>query len=148
MANTTYTQKFKDPRWQKKRLEIMTRDEFTCTQCDNTDECLHVHHLYYVNGRNPWDYPMFAMVTLCETCHANLPNKSNGIMDPALQDWERCLENFYNHAQNKNVGSVDFAFMDLWDLGESITSASDRSGIPAHWVIRDAMAFIEKSYQK
>ena len=32
----TYTELLKDPRWQKKRLEIYERDNFTCNQCKNT----------------------------------------------------------------------------------------------------------------
>jgi len=30
MAKLTYSEKLKDPRWQKKRLEILSRDNFTC----------------------------------------------------------------------------------------------------------------------
>jgi len=28
-----------------------------------------VHHLYYEYGKEPWEYPLEAFVTLCETCH-------------------------------------------------------------------------------
>jgi 5-methylcytosine-specific restriction endonuclease McrA len=30
---------------------------------------LHVHHKYYIEGRNPWEYSNDALITLCETCH-------------------------------------------------------------------------------
>jgi hypothetical protein len=59
----------KDPRWQKKRLEILSRDEFTCQFCRDTESTLHVHHLAYVYGRNPWEYENYYLLTLCESCH-------------------------------------------------------------------------------
>jgi 5-methylcytosine-specific restriction endonuclease McrA len=33
----TYGDKLKDPRWQKRRLEIFKRDEWTCQQCGDTE---------------------------------------------------------------------------------------------------------------
>lgn len=30
---------------------------------------LHVHHRYYDEGKDPWDYPSEALVTLCKDCH-------------------------------------------------------------------------------
>lgn len=65
----TYSELLKDPRWQKMRLKILERDEFTCRHCGGTDETLHVHHKYYENGNLPWEYPTEALVTLCEPCH-------------------------------------------------------------------------------
>lgn len=38
-----YLEKLKDPRWQKRRLEIFQRDEFTCQVCFDTESTLHVH---------------------------------------------------------------------------------------------------------
>lgn len=34
----TYSQKLRDPRWQKKRLEILERDSFTCQHCHDHSE--------------------------------------------------------------------------------------------------------------
>lgn len=65
----TYAEKLKDPRWQRKRLEVMQRDEFACTECFDAESTLNVHHHYYEKGKNPWDYPDDALTTLCETCH-------------------------------------------------------------------------------
>lgn len=66
-----YSEKLKDPRWQKKRLEVFKRDEFTCQKCYDDESTLHVHHRYYIKGKDPWDYPLDAFVTLCEECHQN-----------------------------------------------------------------------------
>jgi 5-methylcytosine-specific restriction endonuclease McrA len=66
----SYSDKLKDPRWQRKRLEIFDRDNFTCKRCGNKDNTLHAHHLYYFEQYpNPWDYPDYALLTLCEDCH-------------------------------------------------------------------------------
>lgn len=62
-------QQRQDPRWQKKRLEIFQRDDFTCQLCGTKDKQLQVHHRWYVSGRQVWEYPEASLVTLCETCH-------------------------------------------------------------------------------
>jgi hypothetical protein len=64
-----YMAKLRDPRWQRMRLEVMNRDEFTCQSCFDKDATLNVHHSYYKQGKEPWDYPITALVTLCERCH-------------------------------------------------------------------------------
>ena len=66
---TTYGDKLKDPRWQKRRLEILERDEWTCRACHDKTTTLHVHHRYYEAGAEPWDSPAEALITLCEQCH-------------------------------------------------------------------------------
>ena len=32
-------------------------------------DTLHVHHSYYVSGRNPWDYGSEELEVLCSKCH-------------------------------------------------------------------------------
>jgi hypothetical protein len=70
MAKLSYAEKLKDPRWQKKRLEIMQRDKWTCQLCGDSRQVLHVHHKEYINGREPWEYDNTQLVTVCETCHS------------------------------------------------------------------------------
>lgn len=64
----SYAEKLKDPRWQKRRLEILERDEWTCQICKHKELTLHVHHKIYSKG-NPWDIDSDCLVTLCEDCH-------------------------------------------------------------------------------
>ena len=66
-----YAELLRDPRWQKKRLEILSRDNFTCLGCGDQERTLHVHHCYYKKGNLPWEYADTSLATLCEVCHDN-----------------------------------------------------------------------------
>jgi uncharacterized protein YllA (UPF0747 family) len=68
-AMQDYSEKLKDPRWQKKRLEILERDNWTCRSCGDKKTTLHVHHVIYLKGLSPWDYNKDCLLTLCESCH-------------------------------------------------------------------------------
>lgn len=69
MATMTYREQLLHPNWQRKRLEIMQRDDFKCRACGDDELTLHVHHKQYVKGRLAWEYPNDELVTLCEGCH-------------------------------------------------------------------------------
>jgi hypothetical protein len=64
----TYSKKLQDPRWQKKRLEILERDDFKCQNCSDTKNTLHVHHKIY--SGEPWETESKYLITLCEDCHS------------------------------------------------------------------------------
>ena len=64
-----YQAKLKDPRWQKKRLEILNRDDWACSLCHSKVDTLTVHHKDYILNTEPWDYPDDYLLTLCEDCH-------------------------------------------------------------------------------
>jgi 5-methylcytosine-specific restriction endonuclease McrA len=65
-----YDELLKDPRWQRKRLEAMQADKFTCQMCFRSDKPLNVHHKKYIQGAAPWEYDTSDLITLCEKCHA------------------------------------------------------------------------------
>lgn len=69
MAKKTYAEKLKDPRWQKKRLEVLNYNDFTCNICNDTESTLHVHHKMYAKGKEPWEYEHEQYAVLCENCH-------------------------------------------------------------------------------
>ena len=69
LKTMTYADKLKDPRWQKKRLEILERDEWACRYCGDKETTLHVHHAYYEKGVEPWETDNFLLTTLCAECH-------------------------------------------------------------------------------
>lgn len=65
----SYWEQLQDPRWQRKRLEVMERDDWTCVECGAKDVTLNVHHTYYLDGYEPWSYPTDSLKTLCKDCH-------------------------------------------------------------------------------
>lgn len=65
----TYSEKLRSPEWQKKRLEILNRDEFTCQLCSDSTTELHIHHKEYIRGNQPWEYEDSNFQTLCKHCH-------------------------------------------------------------------------------
>lgn len=67
-----YTEELKSPLWQKKRLEIMQRDNWTCQICKSTDIELNVHHSIYRKGLKPWEYENSDLITLCRDCHKRM----------------------------------------------------------------------------
>lgn len=72
MKKKDYSDVLKSPKWQKKRLEIMSRDKFTCKKCGDTETELHIHHKEYINGNDPWDYDNKLLITLCKDCHKQI----------------------------------------------------------------------------
>jgi hypothetical protein len=69
MTSQLYLEKLKDPRWQKRRLQILERDNWTCQFCGNTKEMLVAHHKDYISGLEIWEYPDNYLISLCESCH-------------------------------------------------------------------------------
>lgn len=67
-TKTSYSDKLRDPRWQKKRLCVMRRDGFACRDCGDADSTLHVHHCHYEKGE-PWQTDERFLLTLCADCH-------------------------------------------------------------------------------
>ena len=65
----TYAEKLKDPRWQKRRLEVLKEADWKCQACEATDKTLHVHHNFYRTRTHPWNYPDHALRVLCEDWH-------------------------------------------------------------------------------
>ena len=69
-TNKTYAEKLLDPRWQKLRLEVFQRDNFTCQKCGDSSKTLNAHHSFYrKESEGPWDYLPHEVITLCVDCH-------------------------------------------------------------------------------
>lgn len=64
---TAYSEKLKSPKWQKRRLEILQRDNFTCQICTDTETELQIHHKKYTG--EPYEAPEDDLVTMCKCCH-------------------------------------------------------------------------------
>jgi hypothetical protein len=72
LSQEEYQKLLTHPKWQKRRLEIMQRDNWMCTKCHDTETTLHVHHIEYHNGLRPWEYEDKDLSTLCEHCHLEI----------------------------------------------------------------------------
>jgi len=74
---SNYLELFKDPRWQKKRLEVLELNNWECENCGNKKKTLSIHHKHYKKGTMPWEYENFELICLCYVCH----NEYHGILD-------------------------------------------------------------------
>lgn len=91
MKHEDYQQKLLDPRWQKKRLQVLERDHFTCQCCGAKHKTLHVHHYCYTTP-NPWDEPEDNLVTLCDECHSTIHNYRHGYLMRKGEGGRRWIE--------------------------------------------------------
>lgn len=101
-----YADKLRHPLWQKKRLEILERDKFTCQKCWDNETELHIHHSYYKNGANPWEYENDSLSALCKYCHAIVEHLKTLV--PANSNIE--LKEVYKEEK----GQIDGAFIALF----------------------------------
>lgn len=105
---SSYSEKLKHPKWQKKRLEILNRDKFTCQSCKAEDKTLHIHHFQYDNVE-PWEYENYKLITLCEKCHEH----------------EEFLKNFTGGAY-EFLASIGFLRNDLALIVQMISTKADK----------------------
>lgn len=107
----SYSEKLKSPKWQKKRLEILQRDNFKCLCCNNDEKTLHIHHLEY-NNCEPWEYENASLITLCEDCHNNEEFLKN-FTSPSIEYLTRLgflrsdISKIVNHISNKTDSMSD-----------------------------------------
>ena len=71
-----YEDMLKSKAWKNKRKVILKRDKYKCTKCSSVIR-LQIHHLYYIKGRKPWEYPNKALVILCNECHTKIHTIQN-----------------------------------------------------------------------
>jgi hypothetical protein len=64
-----YQEQLRDPRWQRRRLEIFQDANFKCEDCANGHEELNVHHSAYLKDIPAWDHPKELLHCLCRSCH-------------------------------------------------------------------------------
>lgn len=81
-----YSEQIKSPKWQKRRLDILNRDNFTCQICGCTEKTLHVHHTIYIPEKQIWEYEDNQLITLCEDCHSKEHDESLHLVDDLIFD--------------------------------------------------------------
>ena len=95
-----YREQYKDPRWQKKRLEVLDGDGFACRNCGDSTSPLHVHHIFYISGRSVWEYDERSLMTLCEDCHKSAHEK---------QDLQRTIDSIKSIKKNSPMAAPVWA---------------------------------------
>ena len=132
----SYAEQLKDVRWQKKRLEILERDQYKCQRCWAEDSRqLHVHHTYYERGKPIWEHDEKYLVALCEGCHSN----AQALMD-AVYRWF----GMYHDLDERLVGYIVGHHLSLYWTSEYelpsddfSTGLADGAAVP-RTVIREA----------
>lgn len=109
----SYSEKLKDPRWQKYRLAVFDRDNFTCRECGSKKRTLHAHHLFYLKNKNPWEYPLNSIVTLCEVCHKL--THSDGAKEERKEKTDYLINILNSFCTNSEIESIS-------DIVESIVN--------------------------
>jgi hypothetical protein len=91
----SYADLLKDPRWQKRRLEVLADRGWKCERCDDKTTELHVHHKRYLKGKMPWEYEDVDLCVLCsvhhEQWHKDMENLTTAISYMPLPAFENLV---------------------------------------------------------
>ena len=109
--NRNYASKLRDPKWQKKRLEIFDRDGWRCLFCGTEIRNIQVHHVVY-GRRDPWDYPDDLYQTICSDCHEKrqqLTDKAVNALRIAIASVPTCrLSEVAQNVCDAAMSKIDF----------------------------------------
>lgn len=114
-----YSDKLKNPKWQKKRLEILNLHGFKCEKCGCEEKELHVYHRFYLKGREVWQYDNDVFQVLCCDCHEKEHEKEEKttIIEVIPEKYKELIFNI------ESFGNVDFnninCFINLIESEES-----------------------------
>jgi len=95
--------------------DVLERDDFTCIACGDDSKTLHVHHMRYFDEKDPWEYDMADMVTLCEDCHKREHDLRKEVEDQILDGLRKNhfmlsdLETICNGLENTRHGDSGYS---------------------------------------
>jgi hypothetical protein len=121
----TYAEQLKSPKWQKKRLEILERDNFTCTSCGDKEKQLHVHHGAYLSKLKVWDYDHSMLHTLCYDCHLEV--------EDYIYEMNECIGSMRQNLNNFDIVTMVARYANLLNesdvtiIQDTLQIAFDRS---------------------
>lgn len=158
-----YAELLKDPRWQKRRLEIMERDNWTCQKCEGTESTLTVHHKSYKKKEgefvHPWEYVGEDLITLCDECHLDEENNLKRMQSSvffaireltdnakAIAALMATIESLHNGYGGRRLQDMDFMTMfALYDLFMTASAEDTKRG----WYVKfreDLMEVVEEAF--
>ncbi len=120
MKKLSFEEQIKDPSWQRKRLEILKRDEWMCQICFSDENQLQVHHKRYKKNTHYWDYDDSNFISLCCDCHSRVSSVGNDIkaalhFEPNLMLFEKVQKEISEH------GWFDFyELVEIWAKNPNI----------------------------
>lgn len=117
---TDFSVQYKDPRWQRKRLEVLSFYEFKCMECGSTESQLHVHHPYYIKGKMIWDYEGHDLQCLCGRCH-----KESHAIDSLIKDVMSVL----TLKHKRFIASFVSAFSRIYRPADMLSRTKDKHSI-------------------
>lgn len=157
----SYSELLRDPQWQKKRLEIMSRADFMCENCGDSEKTLAVHHKLYRRGAKPWEYEDHELICVCEDCHSTahaLRDELNSLLatgdESDLYQIVGYLKGhqsrLFNSAKIFTIGSWEEAagFVDAWRANISPHGFIDLVGADSCQISGDRMKQIMLEQKK
>lgn len=118
-----YQEQYKDPRWQKKRLEVLIRDGWQCQWCGSKDKTLHVHHYGYEDEKAIWEQSSKTMITLCEDCH----EREGDMVKESLKKLTQILRLYLGHSVLNQLTTAFYHAFNECEAGEYTVCANKPS---------------------
>lgn len=103
----SYSDKLKSPKWQKKRLEILNLIGFKCELCGCEEKELHVHHRFYLKGREVWQYDNDVFQVLCFDCHEKEHKKEPNIIEVIPEKHKELIQEI-SYLKNEDIQNLMF----------------------------------------
>lgn len=79
LKSELYTYRRRDHRWFLLTCRIKEKTNYTCEICGinyESKKYIQVHHKYYYEDRNPWDYEDEALQAVCISCHSKIDHST------------------------------------------------------------------------
>lgn len=112
----------RDPRWQRRRLEVLDAAGWKCEECGDSHNELQVHHRHYRSGAKPWDYSRRELRALCSACHEKRTDLDREIKkdlgDLCFADAKKVLEFIWTaiHPVQPKLSKEDAGWLALKEL--------------------------------
>lgn len=88
--NMAHHQFYKDPRWIRKRANILRRDEYMCRQCKRygkTTAATTVHHIHPLDQRPDLALVNDNLLSLCNKCHDGMHDRNSRELTELGMEW-------------------------------------------------------------
>lgn len=81
---------YKSKAWQRKRENVLRRDEYMCRECrryGRTTPAATVHHINPVEQHPEWRLASWNLISLCAACHDKMHDRTTGALTALGQSW-------------------------------------------------------------